>query len=130
MRTVFSFILDRITDPLGLPIEWYWEWIILAVVGLAAYIIAYRAVGDLYSDGWIDGSTAGSVLHWIIRLIAFIIIWAITYGVIWLVRFITVHWVIVLSVLGGVLLTAATIITLLQVSKKRGKSDANFRSAL
>ncbi len=120
MRAIFSFIFDRLTDPLGLPIEWYWECIILAVVGLAAYIIAYRAVGDLYSDGWIDGGTVGSVLHWVIRLITFIIIWAVTYGVIWLVRFITAHWVIVLSVLGGVLLTATAIITLLQVSKRRG----------
>lgn len=118
MRTVFSFVFDRITDPLGLPIEWYWEWIILAVVGIAAYIIAYRAVGDLYSDGWIGGSTAGSVLHWIIRLIAFIIIWAITYGVIWLVRFITAHLVIVLSAIGGVLLIAAATIVALRVKKR------------
>ena len=115
---ILSFIFGKLTDPLGLPIEWYWEWIILFAVGLAAYIIAYRAVGDLYSDGWIDGSTAGSVLHWIIRLIAFIFIWAITYGVIWLVRFITAHWVIVLSVLGGVLLIVAAIIVVLRIKKR------------
>lgn len=118
MREILSFIFDRLVDPLGLPIEWYWEWIILAVVGLAAYIIAKRAVGDLYSDGWIDGSTAGSVLHWIIRLIAFIIIWAITYGIIWLVKLITAHWVIVLSVLGGVLLVTVATISVLRIKKR------------
>ncbi len=120
MRAVFSFIFDKLVDPLGLPIEWYWEWLIMAMVGIAAYIIAYRAVGDLYSVGWINGRTAGSALHWVIRFIAFIIIWAITYGIIWLVRFITAHWAIVLSVLGGALLLSAVIITILRVSKKRG----------
>jgi len=121
MRFMLSFIFDRLTDPLGLPIEWYWEWIILAVVELAAYVIAYRAVGNLYSDGLIDGRTAGSVFHWIIRLIAFIVIWAITYGVIWLVRFITAHWVVVLSVLGGVLLVV-TVLSLIipHFRKNRG----------
>ncbi len=120
MREILSFTFGKLTDPLGLPIKWYWEWITLAAVGFIAYIIAYRAVGDLYCDGWIDGGTAGSVLHWIIRLIVFIVIWAITYGVIWLVRFIIAHMVIVLSVLGGVLLASAAIIILLKVSKIRG----------
>ena len=109
MREIFSFVFDLLVDPLGLPIDWFWEWIILVVVGLAAYIIAYRAVGGLYSNGWINGRTAGSALHWIIRLIVFVVIWAITRGIIWLVRFITAHWVIVLSVIGGVLLVAAAL---------------------
>lgn len=51
MREVLSFLFDRITDPLGLPIAWYWEWIILAVIELAAFAIAFRAVGDLYDGG-------------------------------------------------------------------------------
>ena len=50
MREVLSFLFDRITDPLGLPIAWYWEWIILAVIELAAFAIAFRAVGDLYDQ--------------------------------------------------------------------------------
>lgn len=51
MREIFSFIFGKFTDPLGLPIEWYWEWIILADIGFTAYIIAYKAVGNMYSDG-------------------------------------------------------------------------------
>ena len=84
MREVLSFLFDRITDPIGLPIAWYWEWIILAIIAFAAYAIAFRAVGDLYDGGMISGSTAGSILHWIIRLIVFVVIWAVTYFVIWL----------------------------------------------
>ena len=63
MREVLSFLFDRITDPLGLPIAWYWEWIILAIIAFAAYAIAFRTVGDLYDGGMISGSAAGSILH-------------------------------------------------------------------
>lgn len=119
MREIFSFIFDRITEPLGLPIEWYWEWLILAVVGFAAYIIAYDAVGDLYSDGWINGSAVGSIIHWIIRLFVFIVIWAITYFVIWLAKFITAHWIVIVSILGGILVVAAIICIVSYFCKKR-----------
>lgn len=120
MREIFSFIFDMATDPLGLPVEWYWEWLILAVVGFAAYIIAYRTVGNLYSDGWIDGSIAGSILHWIIRFIAFAFIWAATYGVIWFARFFIAHWVIIVSILGGLLILIAIVFIITNCYK--GKS--------
>ena len=48
---MFKFIFEILTDPLGLPIEWYWEYLILAVIGAAAYAVAYRCVGDMYSGG-------------------------------------------------------------------------------
>ena len=107
MREILSFIFGKLTDPLGLPLVWYKEWLILAVIGFAAYIITYKAVGELYSDGWIDGSTAGSILHWVIRFIFFVVIWAITYAVIWLTKIIFAHWVIVVGILGGLLVVGA-----------------------
>ena len=115
MREVLSFLFDRITDPLGLPIAWYWEWIILAVIELAAFAIAFRAVGNLYADGMISGSTAGSVLHWIIRPIVFVVIWAVTYFVIWLAKLIFAHWLLIVSILGGILVTAAIILSLIHI---------------
>lgn len=99
---MFKFIFEILTDPLGLPIEWYWEYLILAVIGAVAYTVAYRCVGDMYSDGMIDGSTSGSFFHWLIRLILFVILWAVTYGIIAAVKWLTDNWVLVLSVLGGV----------------------------
>lgn len=99
---MFKFIFEILTDPLGLPIEWYWEYLILAVIGVVAYAAAYRCVGDMYSDGMIDGSTSGSFFHWLIRLILFVILWAVAYGIIAAVKWLTDNWVLVLSVLGGV----------------------------
>ena len=69
---------------MGLPIEWYYEWIILAVIGYIAYLIAYEKVGSLYHGDLISGRAAGSFCHWIIRTLYFIVMWAIAYGVIWI----------------------------------------------
>ena len=124
MREVLSFLFDRITNPLGLPIAWYWEWIILAVIELAAFAIAFRAVGNLYADGMISGSTAGSVLHWIIRLIVFVVIWAITYFVIWLAKLIFAHWLLIVSILGGVLVIAAIVCLIVRYTRKGGENNA------
>ena len=56
---MFKFIFDLITEPLGLPIEWYYEWIILLVIGEIAYRVAYDKVGVLYQSGSISGKSAG-----------------------------------------------------------------------
>ena len=88
---MFKFIFDLITEPLGLPIEWYYEWIILLVIGEMAYRVAYNKVGVLYQSGSISGKSAGSFFHWIIRTVVFVAIWAITYGVIWIGKFVMAH---------------------------------------
>ena len=124
MREVLSFLFDRITDPLGLPIAWYWEWIILAIITFAAYAIAFRAVGDLYDGGMISGSASGSILHWIIRLIVFVAIWAITYFVIWLAKLIFAHWLLIVSILGGILVAAAIVCLIVRYTRKGGENNA------
>ena len=88
---MFKFIFDLITEPLGLPIEWYYEWIILLVLGEIAYCVAYDEVGVLYHSGSISGRSAGSFFHWIIRTVVFVAMWAITYGVIWIGKFVMAH---------------------------------------
>ena len=88
---MFRFIFDLATEPLGLPIDWYYEWIILGVIGYIAYLIAYDKVGSLYHGDFISGRAAGSFFHWIIRTIYFIVMWAITYGMIWTGKFVMAH---------------------------------------
>lgn len=124
MREVLSFLFDRITDPLGLPIAGYWEWIILAIIAFSTYAIAFRTVGDLYDGGMISGSAAGSILHWIIRLIVFVVIWAITYFVIWLAKLIFAHWLLIVSILGGILVTAAIVCLIVRYTRKGGENNA------
>lgn len=118
---MFKFIFDLLTDPLGLPIEWYWEYIVLLVIGAVAYAVAYRCVGDMYSGGMIDGSTSGSFFHWLIRLILFVILGAVTYGIIAVVKWLTDNWVLVLSILGGVVATVGIAAVIAIIVRKRKK---------
>lgn len=115
---MFEFIFDLITDPLGLPIEWYKEWIILVVIGLIARYVAYDKVGDLYDSGVISGSAAGSFVHWVFRAALFMAIWAITYGIIWIGKFIMAH-KIQSIICACIILTVVLVIMLLFWMKKR-----------
>ena len=121
---MFKFIFDLLTDPLGLPIEWYWEYIILLVIGAVAYAVAYRCVGDMYSGGMIDGSTSGSFFHWLIRLILFVILWAVTYGIIAAVKWLTDNWVLALSILGGVVAVVGIVAVVARTSRRPSASTA------
>lgn len=103
MRTLFSFIFDKLTDPLGLPIAVWKEWLILFALGKLAYTIAFRVVGDMYGAGDISTSIGGGLFHWLIRLIVFLVIWAVVNGAIRVWQFCAMHWIAAVSILGGLL---------------------------
>ena len=121
---MFKLLFEFLTEPLGLPIEWYWEYVILAVIGTFAYIIAYNFVGSMYSEGLISGRGIGSFFHWLIRLVFFVIIWAVTYGIIALVKWICANWILVLCILGGIVVLAATISIVAAIHKKKFKKTS------
>ena len=120
---MFKFLFDLLTDPLGLPIEWYYEYLILAAIGAIAYGVAYRCVGDMYRCGAIDGRTSGSFFHWLIRLILFAALWAVTYGVIVTVRWLTANWVMVLCILGGIVVVAGIAVAVAIFIRSRKKKS-------
>lgn len=124
MSEFFSFIFDRLTDPLGLPIEAWKAWLILLVIGAVAYKIAFSIVGDMYDDGWITSSVGGSFFHWVIRLLVFVPIWALTYGVIWVGKLIVAHWAAALAVAGGVLMITVAVRFIHHRRCKGGTSNA------
>lgn len=101
MKVIFSFLFDRLTDPLGLPISPLWEYLILAVIGAVAFGIAWDAS---------PGGEWGSEIHWGVRLIAFFALWAITYAAIWLVKQIIAYWIPIVSVAGAIAVITVTII--------------------
>ena len=121
MREILSFIFNKITDPLTLPISPLYEWLILAVVGFIAFKIAYRAVGDMYDIGIISSSSGGSLCHWIIRAFVFVPIWAAVYGVIVLAQWVVAHWVIATCIFAGLLLSGITVFFVL---KRRSSKEA------
>ena len=102
MSAIFKFLFERATDPLGLPINAFYEYIILAVIGAVAYGIAYSKVGDMYHGSLISGRTEGSFFHWLIRLILFVGLWLLAYGAIQGYYFVTANWQIILMIAGSV----------------------------
>ncbi len=76
-----KFIFEILTSPFGLPINPVYEYILLAGIGLIAFRIAYDLAGMLGGD-----SFERKGLHWFIRLLVFIVLWAIARGVIWVVQ--------------------------------------------
>ena len=101
---MFKFIFDLATEPLGLPIKWYYEWLILGVIGFIAYLFAYDKDGDMYHSHVISGRMSGSFFHWLIRAACFIGLWAVTYGVIWIGKFLIANKILVGSIAGIILL--------------------------
>lgn len=101
---MFKFIFDLVTEPLGLPIEWYKEWIILAIIDRLGFSIAYEKVNGLYHSHMISGQMSGSFFHWVIRSFYFIVIWAITYCAIAVGKFVLENKVLTGVIAGTVLL--------------------------
>ncbi len=126
---MFEFIFEFMTEPLGLPVEIYWEYLILAALGFIAYIYAYEIVGRIYRSGHISGYISGSFLHWVIRTLFFVVTWAISYGVIWLGKLVFAHWQAILIGLGiatgGSGLLALALFAHAKIKKSKAvKSDA------
>ena len=114
MSSLFNFL----TYPLGLPIDTFYSYLIMLVIGEIAYSIAYSSVGKLYTKNIIQGSFDGSICHWLIRFPVYIIIWAVLYGLISLCKFIYDNWKIVLLVSCFVVATVIIFAITVLVKKK------------
>lgn len=106
---MYSLFFDILTDPLGLPINDLWEYLILAVIGKIAFSIGWEAS---------PGGIFGAIIHWIVRLLAFFALWAITHSVIAAVQWLIVNWLMVLIILVSVSILLGTGLFLWQIKVK------------
>ncbi len=88
---MLSFIFDRLTDPLGLPLPVWQEYVLLGIIGAIVFVIAYIKTGNLYRSGSIHTRLEGSLVHCGLRLLYFIPIWAVTYVLIAVGKFVYHH---------------------------------------
>ena len=119
MKDLYSGILDFLTDPLDLPIDPAYSWLIMAVIGIIAFRLSFYIVGELGARG-----TEGQFAHWIIRFILIVVLWGIVRGIIWTVR----HWQIVLMAVGsiaGVIGACVSAIAVMRYIKKRKAVNGN-----
>ena len=104
------FVFTLFTDPLGLPISPILEYVILAVIYRIAYKIAWKLS---------PGGILGSEIHWFVRVIAFCTIWAITYGIIWVCKWISGNGVLVVGTVGIGVLVVGIIVVVFKMKDKR-----------
>ena len=104
---MLKFLYTIFTDPLGLPIDPVWEFVILLIVGEIVHEIAY----------WVSpGGAFGSLIYWITKLLVFVAIWAILYGIIAVIKFVILHWI--WFTIGGLALLIGVIIWIIANNKK------------
>lgn len=87
-----KILFDLMTSPLSLLENPIYNYIAMAIIGLVAFKIAFYLVGELGLRG-----EAGSIVHWIIRIIAFVIIWMLCCVTIKIIIFIAKNWIVVLT---------------------------------
>ena len=85
------FIFDLITSPFSLFDNPFYDYIAMAIVGALAFVIAFNIVGELGFRGEL-----GSITHWTIRIIVFVLLWFIFGIMIKLVTFIITNWIYIL----------------------------------
>lgn len=86
-----SFLFDLITSPLSLFSNPLYNYIAIAIIGLIAFKTAFTLVGELGLRG-----EAGSIAHWIIRLVVFIMIWFLCCVILAIITYIINNWILIL----------------------------------
>jgi hypothetical protein len=123
MSTIFKFLFELGTDPLGLPIDKLQEYAILAVIGFIAYLSSYRIVGIMYDRDMLVTRTGGSFMHWTIRFVLFFAMWFVAYAVIWLGKFVIAHWAAILVFAIALFATYMTVYHIVRFYEKGGETN-------
>lgn len=84
---MYKIIFDLLVDPLGLPLNFIYEYLIMTLIDLAAYKLAYEKTGFLFRDGWISRGE-GKATHWFIRILFYLFMWAVMRASIWIYGFV------------------------------------------
>lgn len=82
-----KFLFELIKNPLGLPINPLWEYLIFGLIGELAFRVAWAVS---------PGGQGGSDMHWTVRIITYFGSWAVIRVGVWLYGIIVAYWLIVI----------------------------------
>lgn len=83
---MYRFLMEILTDPLGLPVRDLWEYAILAVLAMLAFGLGWQVSCR---------SLFGFVMHWVARLLAFLVLWVAMYALLAALQWVFAHLVLV-----------------------------------
>lgn len=101
MKNILKPIFEMITGEYVLFDNVIYNYITLSIVGIIALKVAWNFVGKLYDYGIIMSKSSGSIIHWTIRLITFIVLFYILSGIIWLTKFIYLYKTAIIIILAS-----------------------------
>ena len=120
MKEVLKPIFEFITGEFTLFDNIIYNYIAMGIIGLMALVIAFHFVGILYSNGAISGRGVGSIIHWVVRLVVFVVIFSVACLGVWLIKFIAKipwwFWIFFAAIIASII---ASIIIFLVRWKKR-----------
>ena len=123
MSIVLKPLFDILTGDVAVMNNVLYNYLIMLVVGEIAFRVAFSLVGDAYNLGLISGKSAGSILHWIIRLVIYVAIAYLLRGCIWLVRFVIGVPHLVWWTLTGVIVAAMILVIVLRYVREKRTSE-------
>lgn len=108
--SLYKLIFEFLTEPLGLPVQWYWEYIILAIIGTVAFKIAWEIS---------PGGRFGSEIHWAVRIVTFVVLWAIARGTILTIKWLISNWILASVIAITLVISIICIILIVRKHKQR-----------
>ena len=120
MKTILKPIFELVTGEFMLSNNIIYNYIALTIIGLIAFSVAWRFVGSLYDMDIINGKFIGSIIHWTVRVIVFIVVFYVFSFVLWLIKFIlsVPFWTWIVVVLGVIIFI---VLCVLLKSRKAGE---------
>lgn len=126
MKQILKPIFEMITGEYIIFENIIYNYIAISIIGVIAYEVAKKLVGKLYNNDIISGKTIGSILHWTIRLIVFIVVFYFFSFSIWLTKFCIKYGNIILICLG----IGITFFILFRLVKKYREELKNIRKII
>lgn len=118
MKLILKPIFEMITGEYVMFDNIIYNYIIMTMIGLFAFVIAWRCIGKLYDNNIISGKNSGSLIHWTIRLIVFIVLFYIFNLTIWLTKFIYVHRQVIYIIICAIVALTIIITIIHKIRKK------------
>lgn len=113
---MYKFLFELLTDPLSLPINPIWEYIILSIIGVIAFKIAWNES---------PGGPLGSLIHWTIRFVVFVSLWFVIDTIIVVGQWLIKNWFIAVFAVGGIGVVFVVSIVVKMIFKKK-QTKAKF----
>lgn len=98
MKGIMSFIFEYLISPYEISDNPIMNYLLITIVGLCAFYIAFYLVGKIGARGEL-----GSILHWTIRFVVFVILFTMVSFALRIITFITTvpiyYWIALLLII-------------------------------